>query len=70
MATLKFKLDTRRPLLPAQFPLVIRISSLGKTRDIPTSFKIFEFDWDEKSQVLKKSYLGYKVVLTNYFPEK
>lgn len=50
--------DTRRAKKDGTFPLVFRLSHLGKTLPIPTGLSIKTSDWDGKKRVVKKTYMG------------
>ena len=55
MAQLKISLDKRRPKKDKTFPLVLRISVNGKSRDIPLGYSIAEEEWNTRTQSIKKS---------------
>ena len=59
MITLKLALDKRRAKRDNTYPLVFRINISGLVRDIPTGYSILETDWDEKTHVVKKSFVDY-----------
>ena len=53
MITLKLTLDTRKIRDDGRFPLLYRISYLGKSRDISLKIYLHLNEWDSKSQLIK-----------------
>ncbi|HEY0030773.1 MAG TPA: site-specific integrase [Bacteroidia bacterium] len=62
MPTLKLSLDTRRPKKDRTYPLVFRISSNGKSRDIPLGHSISADCWNSRTENLKRSSPSYEVL--------
>ena len=55
MATLKLVLDKRRKYSDGRNPLIMRLTSQGKSTSIHLGIKLFEHEWDPKIQrILKK----------------
>ena len=50
MATLNLILDKRRESKDNSYPLVFRIYTSGKTRDLPTGIKMLENKFNSKSE--------------------
>jgi integrase/recombinase XerD len=59
MLTNKITLDTRRIRKDGTYPLIVRFSYLGKTKDIPLQIFLLEQDWDKSKGVLLKSAKDY-----------
>ncbi|XOV66386.1 MAG: phage integrase SAM-like domain-containing protein [Fluviicola sp.] len=53
MVNLKLKLDTRRAKMDGSYPIVFRIMSKGKWRDISTGFSSNVKNWDDKNEFVK-----------------
>jgi site-specific recombinase XerD len=55
MATVSFFLD-RRNSSSDRFPLVLRISHLGKRKDLPTGYKLATAEWNAKKHLVRRPY--------------
>lgn len=64
--------DTRRAKKDGTYPVIFRLSHLGKTLSIPTGISINLSDWDAKKRHVKKTYKGTNSVtrLNNYLQKK
>tara|TARA_R110002072_G_scaffold7503_2_gene40959 strand:- start:756369 stop:757583 length:1215 start_codon:yes stop_codon:yes gene_type:complete len=50
--------DTRRAKKDGTYPLIFRLSHLGKTLPIPIGISILQKDWDDRKRQIKKTYVG------------
>lgn len=51
-------LDTRRSKKDGSYPLIIRLGHNERTTSIPLGISLRKADWDAKSRVVRKSYIG------------
>lgn len=62
MLTNKITLDTRRIRKDGTYPLIVRFSYLGKTKDIPLQIFLLEQEWDKSKGILLKSAKDYTTI--------